>query len=111
MMITFDELKKLFSADLEHKYCLEILFDVDGEAEYQNCFMGKMPDEEHESKYLYWFGLKEDGSQAFEFDNFDDFAAAPVFGGNTLHSIWHRVQIESVDGCDLETRIKDLTGK
>ena len=114
-MISFDDITKLFSLDIKNKYCIEIEFCVSELADYQNCWMGKMPnkllrkkDRFWDGKEVYWFGLATDGSKAYDYDNYSDFSNAPVFDGKSLKQVWNQVELLSIDGCDPEMRIKDL---
>ena len=104
-MFTFEDIETLFSFDLDGRCCIEIEFSVKGYPEYQSCWMGKMPNEEDEEKDLYWYGLVTDGSESYEYDNFQDFSSAPVFDGKSLKKIWNRITILSIDGCDPDERI------
>jgi len=78
--------------------CIEIEFDVDGCSEYQECWMGKMVDRNNEKKYVYWFGLVPDGSQAYDFDTFEQFANAKVFHGKSIKEIWGSISVASLCG-------------
>lgn len=42
-MLSFDDIAKLFSYDLQSKSCIEIEFTVVGYPNYQSCWMGKCP--------------------------------------------------------------------
>ena len=105
-MISFNDISKLFSQNLDGKFCIEIEFLVKGKPIYQSCWMGKMPDRENKEKEIYWYGLVPDGSVAYNYDNFFDFSSAAVFHGKSLQEIWGKVEILSIDGCDPEDRIK-----
>ena len=107
-MISFDDITKLFARDLNNKFCIEIDFCVAGLSDYQDCWMGKMPDRFDKRKEIYWFGLAPDGSKAYDYDNYSDFVNALVFDGKSLKQVWDRVELFSIDGCDPETRIRDL---
>ena len=102
-MIPFEAITKLFSFDLQGKYCIEIEFSINGFPKYQSCWMGKMSDKR---KDLYWYGLVSDGSEAFDYDNFQDFSDAPVFCGKSLKEIRNEVKVLSIDGCDPEERLQ-----
>ncbi|MBQ9081871.1 MAG: hypothetical protein IJY28_00005 [Clostridia bacterium] len=104
-MISFSDITKLLSCDLEGTRCIEIEFRINGHPEYQSCWMGKMPAKEGSEKDLYWYGLAPDGSEAYDYGNFQDFASAPVFDGQSLKEIWKDVEILSIDGCELVCRI------
>ena len=104
-MIHFEDIAKLFLCDLEGKFCVEIEFLIKEEQKYQSCWMGKMPDSENKGKEKYWYGLAPDGSEAYDYDNFQDFSSAPVFHGKSLKQIWTKVEVLSIDGCDPDERI------
>ena len=104
-MISFSDITKLFSLDLEGKQCIETLFSIAEHPEYQACWMGKAPDRANREKDLYWFGLVPDGSESYDYDNFNDLSTAPIFWGKALCEIWEKVEILSIDGCDPLERI------
>ena len=104
-MISFNDIAKLFSFDLQGKWCIEIEFLVNGNPKYQSCWMGKMPDKVDNEKELYWYGLVPDSSEAYDYDNFQDFYSAPVFDGKSLKMIWKEIEIISIDGCKPEDRL------
>ena len=104
-MISFKDITKLFSFDLEGKWCIEIEFSVKGYPKYQSCWMGKTPNKENPEKELYWYGLVPDCSESHDYDNFQVFSSAPVFDGKSLKKVWNRITILSIDGCDPEERI------
>ena len=62
--------------------------------------MKKTPDKEDKEKELYRYGLVPDGSESYNYDNFQDFSSALVFEGKSLKKIWHKVAILSTDGYD-----------
>lgn len=101
-MISFEELTAFLQQDLEQKYCIEISFFVQGMPEYDFCWMGKMPDRTDNTKDCFWFGLVPDGSQAYDYDNLDDFLSAPVFEGRSLRQVWKDVRLDSVNGGEPE---------
>ncbi len=104
-MISYSDFTKMFSFDLEGKWCIEIEFFVKGYPKYQSCWMGKMPDNVDKEKELYWYGLVPDCTEAYDYDNYEDFSSAPVFNGKSLKNVWRQVEILSIDGCDPEDRI------
>ncbi len=104
-MVSYYDIEKLFSLDLQGKGCIEIEFLLKGEPRYQSCWMGKMPDETNKKKDLYWYGLEPDGSEAYDYDDFQEFSSAPVFNGKSLKEIWNIIEVLSIDGCDPEDRI------
>lgn len=106
-MISFDEIEKVFSYDTakHNDFCIEIEFNVFDDLEFKGCWMGKMPDKENEGKFIYWYGLKEDGSGAYDYNNFENFASDPVFKGKSLKDISSRIELLSIDGCKPEERL------
>lgn len=105
-MISFHDIARLFSFNSHHGYCIEIEFSVTGYPEYQSCWMGKMPDKRNKGQELYWYGLIPDGSEAYNYDSFQDFSCSSVFRGKSLKEIWDSVEILSIDGCDPEDGIQ-----
>ena len=103
-MILFEDIKKLFSLQLKGNSCIEIEFLIEGSSKYDSCWMGKTPDKEN-ARDVYWYGLVSDGSEAYDYDNFRDLSAAPVFDGKSLEEIWEKVKVLSIDGCEPESRI------
>ena len=105
-MISYSEITKLFSTDLKGKRCIEIEFMVNGSSRYELSCMGKMPDSANKENSVFWYGLVPDGSEAYDYDNFQDFSCAPVFCGKSLKEIWNEVEVLSIDGCDPEERLQ-----
>lgn len=105
-MISFEDISKLFSYNLQDNSCIEIEFIVDGCLDYQSCWMGKMPDESNRENVVYWYGLVPDGSESYDYNNYSDFLNAPVFNGKSLNEMWQRIKILSIDGCNPEERIQ-----
>jgi len=112
-MIPFHEITKLFASDPMHPFTVEIEFCVRESAEFSECWMGRTPERkellregEEPSPVRYWFGLKKDGTAAYDYRCFADFAAAPVFGGKSLEQIWDQVELLSIDGCDPAERLR-----
>lgn len=101
-MLSFNDISKLFARNLENKFCLEINFTVNGYSDYQDCWMGKTPDQDDKNKEVYWFGLASDGSKAYDYNNFKDFSNEPVFDGKSLKELWNDIEILSINGCEPE---------
>ena len=104
-MISFSDITKVFSYQLNGESCIEIEFLVKGHPKYQTCWMGKTPDKTNKEKDSYWYGLVPDGSGAYDYDNFEEFSSAPVFEGKSLKEMWPHIEILFIDGCDPEERI------
>jgi len=98
MNLTFDNIKSILTDSSRSSYC-EIEFCISEIKEYQLCWMGKMPDRENPDKDCYWYGLVPNGSQAYDYDNFDDFSNAPIFNGESLIEIWDKIELLSFNSC------------
>jgi len=77
--------------------CIEIGFCIDGDTEYNYCWLGKTLFE-GKDKSLYWFGLVKDGSQGYDYETFEEFASDKVFRGKCLEELWDFVSVYSVFG-------------
>ena len=99
-------LEKLFSYPLDGWGCIEVEFEVTDMSGYENCWMGKMPDPEHQEQELFWFGLKPDGTEAWDYHSLFDFMSAPIFKGKTLCEISEKINVLSVDGTDPAERMR-----
>lgn len=104
IMITYNEFAKLFVGISNDDFCIEINFCVGDKEEYQNCWMGKNKKDKRET---FWFGLKEDGSEAYDYEDFTAFSSAQVFNGKSLKEIWSDIELLSIDGCEPEKIIKE----
>lgn len=103
--ITFEEFCSVMSFDItDNQTCIEIEFCIDNYKDYQGCWLGKMLYGKDE-KVMYWFGLTEDGLQAYDFDSFDQFLNAKVFYFKSIKEIWDLVTIRSIDACNVEERL------
>ncbi len=81
----------------------EISFEVEGDEEYGNCWMGNLSDaKDDRAKQPFWFGLTPDGKQAYEHATMDEMVNAPVFRGQSLKSLADRINILSINGCEPE---------
>jgi len=78
---------------------LECSFCVDNHPEYDYCWLGKMAKSETE---IYWFGLAEDGSQAYDFPTFDEFVNAKIFQNRSLYDVWSLVSFYCFNNCDVD---------
>ena len=103
--ITFEDFCRIMSYDVESSQsCIEIEFYIDNCKEYQCSWLGKMLDNK-EGKAVYWFGLTEDGLQAYEFESLEQFITAKVFHGKNMKEIWKDVSIRAIDACNVEERL------
>lgn len=103
--ITFEEFCSVMSFNItNNQACIEIEFCIDNYKDYQHSWLGKMLYGEDE-KVTYWFGLTEDGSQAYDFESFEQFLDAKVFHAKSIREIWNLVTILSIDACSIEERL------
>ena len=103
--ITYEEFCSVMLYNItNNQTCIEIEFCIDNCKDYQCSWLGKMLDSKGE-KSIYWFGLTEDGSQAYDYETFDQFLNAKVFYDKSIKEIWDLVTILSIDVCDIEERL------
>ena len=108
--ITFGNFTSVMFSDItERTDGIEIWFCVDDNQDYYSCWLGKMIDKQTNS-VCYWFGLVEDGSQAYDFDSFEQFVNANVFNGKSIKDIWDSVSLLSIDACDVQQRLPFYLG-
>lgn len=88
---------------------IEIEFCVDNCDAYQTSWLGKMLDRETK-KVIYWFGLTEDGSQAYDFDSFEEFVNDKIFYDKSIKEVWDSVSLLSIDACDIKYRLPFYLG-
>lgn len=69
----------------ESFFTLEMNFYVEGDKDYTDCWLGKMPNKSDLTGETYWYGLADNGSQAYE--------------------IFEKIHWYSLDGCSLEERL------
>lgn len=98
-MITFDLFKRLMAFDARSGICIEIFFRLSGSEKFDCCWMGKLYDK-RAGEERFWFGLTPDGSYAFDYPTFEEFATAPVFDGKSLLELWDNINIEEINSCD-----------
>ncbi len=98
------------SFETKGQYCIEIAFSVKDCEKFGFCWMGKMSGKKSKA-VLYWFGLTEDGNNAFDYCTLEELVSAKVFDGRSLFEIWDEVTILEIDGCDPEERILHYIGE
>lgn len=103
--IAFEDLEKVFAVSVGKTACIEIEFMVSNGDKFSQCWMGKLYDKEIEQE-AYWFGLTEDGMNAYDYTSFEEMSQATVFDGKSLKDVWNDVEIISVDGCDPKERVE-----
>ncbi|WP_426351065.1 hypothetical protein ACPWSR_07530 [Alloiococcus sp. CFN-8] len=100
------DLKTILNSDvLKDNSCIEIEFSIDDDSEYDDCWLGKMPDRDESNKEIYWYGLAPDGSQAYEYTELKDILNAKVFHGKSLYVLIDKINWHSLDGCSIEERL------
>ncbi len=108
--ITFKDFQCVMSYDITvNETCIEIEFCVDNFDAYQASWLGKTIDRDTK-KIIYWFGLTEDGLQAYNFDSFEQFINAKVFDNKNIKEIWDSVSLLSIDACDIKERLPFYLG-
>jgi len=103
--IAFEDLEKVFAVSVGKTACIEIEFMVSNGDKFSQCWMGKLYDKEIEQE-VYWFGLTEDGMNAYDYTSFEEMSQATVFDGKSLKDVWNDVEIISVDGSDSKERVE-----
>lgn len=107
-MIRLAQLAKIFEKDTGRgQRCLEIEFFLRDSEVFDRCFMGKMYDPKRQADVC-WYGLTPDGKNAYDYPNFAELAAAPVFEGKSLEELWERIEIWAIDGCEPAERLEEL---
>ena len=108
--ISFKDFMRIMLYDItKNQTCVEIEFCVDNHIDYQASWLGKMMDKDTK-KTVYWFGLTEDGIQAYNFDSFEQFRNTKVFYGNSIEEIWKSISIISIDACETQERLSFYLG-
>ncbi len=109
--IKLEDLIKILSSDVvKFKSCIEMNFCIDNYSEYEDCWLGKMPDRDVPNKEVYWYGLVPDGSQAYAYAKLEDILKAKVFNGKSMYEVFEKVTWYSLDGCSIEERLTDYIG-
>lgn len=100
------DLVMILNSDVvKNNSCIEMNFSIDDYSEYDDCWLGKMPDRDEPNKEIYWYGLMEDGSQGYAYAELEDILKAKVFHGKSLYDVIDRTSWHSLDGCSLEERL------
>ena len=103
--ISFENFERVmtynFNKNKKWEPCIEVYFSVDGDMDYQDSWLGKLIDRDTK-KSVYWFGLVEDGSEAYDFDSFEEFSNAKVFKGKSIKEIWDSITIDALSGGEVE---------
>lgn len=101
--IKLEDLIKILNSDvIKYKSCIEMNFCIDNDVEYEDWWIGKMQDRENSGKEIYWYGLVEDGSQAYKYAKLEDILNAKVFNGKGMYDVIEKVTWKSLDGCSID---------
>ena len=74
--LKLEDFEKVLESDvLKNISCIEMSFHIEDDLEYEDCWVGKMPDKDDTNKEIYWYELVEDGSQSYKYVR----AATPIF--------------------------------
>lgn len=102
-----DLITVLKSDVVKYNSCIEMNFCIDDDTEYEDCWLGKMPDRDNLGKEVYWYGLTSDGLQAYDYAKLEDSLNSKVFHGKSLCDVIEKVTWYSLDGCIIEERLPD----
>jgi hypothetical protein len=106
--IKLEDLIKILSSDvIKYKACIEMNFCIDNNIEYEDCWIGKMPDRDNLNKEIYWYGLVGDGSQVYNYAKLEDILNAKVFNGKSMYDVIEKVTWNSLDGCSIEEMLSN----
>jgi len=107
--ISFSIFEHIMSQNItRYNSCIESEFCIDNSTIYQNSCLGKMTNRTTK-QVVFWYGLTPDGSQAHDFDSFEEFANAKVFWGNkSLKEVWSSVSFLSLLHFSGNGRASDL---
>lgn len=100
----------MFAVSVGKTACIEIEFMVSNSDKFCQCWMGKLYDKDID-KESYWFGLTEDGMNAYDYISFEEMSQATVFDGKSLRDVWNDVEIISIDGCEPKERVEYYSSK
>ncbi len=102
-----DLITVLKSDVVKYNSCIEMNFCIDDDTEYEDCWLGKMPDRDNLDKEVYWYGLTSDGLQAYDYAKLEDILNSKVFNGKSLCDVIEKVTWYSLDECSIEERLPD----
>ena len=106
--ITLQDLITVLNSDVvKYNSCIEMSFCIDNDKEYEDCWLGKMPDRNEPGKEVYWYGLVPDGSQAYDYAKLEDILNDKVFHSKSLCDVIEKITWYSLDGCSIDERLPD----
>ena len=92
---------------VKYNSCIEMNFCIDNDTEYEDCWLGKMPNRDERGKEVYWYGLVPDGSQAYDYAKLEDILNAKVYHGKSLCDVIEKITWYSLNGYSIEERLPD----
>lgn len=99
------ELCKILDFNIKNnKAAIEINFYIENDMIYTSCWLGKLISKENEE--VYWLGLTENGTEAYDFNSKENLFEAKVFKGKNLKEVWNKVIIITIDSCDVKDRLE-----
>ena len=99
--ISLQQLKAILSVDvISVNRCVEMNFGIDGNPKYEDCWLGKMKNDQDGAE-CYWFGLVKGGSEAYDFPTMTEFLEAKVFDGKSLEDVLSQLEWYSLDGSEI----------
>ena len=105
--LSLRELTTILSVDvLSTNRCVEMSFGIDGLPKYDDCWLGKMKDNQTGTE-CYWFGLVKNGSEAYAFPTMTELLEAKVFDGKSLKDVLSQLEWYSLDGSEIPESITD----
>lgn len=106
--IELQDLISVLNSDvIKYNSCIEMNFRIDNDIQYNDCWLGKMPNRDEFGKEIYWYGLVPDGSQAYNYDKLEDILNAKVFNGKSMYDVIQKVTWYSLDGCSIEEMLSN----
>lgn len=105
--ISLQQLITILSFDVVSvRRCVELNFGIEGYPKYEDCWLGKMKNEQDGAE-CYWFGLVKDGSEAYGFPTLTGLLEAKVFEGKSLKDVLPQLKWYSLDGSEIPESISD----
>lgn len=80
---------------IDKKDVYEINFYIEGDKQYDDCWMGYSDDGEKDS---YWFGLPDVDCRSYVYATADEILNAKVFSGRSMHELWDKVCFSMING-------------
>lgn len=104
--ISIDDFIKILDENVvKNDSCIEMNFYVEGDKDYTDCWLSKMSNKSDLTGETYWYGLEDNGSKAYDYDNQKEFLQSRVFNGKSIYEIFEKIYWYSLDGCSLEERL------